>query len=116
MKREIKFRGEYQGKVYAVTELLWSDNTAYLWDSKAEDGLIAPLDEVNLLQFTGLKDNNGKEIYEGDMVRNDIGNCTAPVIFIAGSFRIDVGGQPHHFDSDGFEVIGNIYKNPELLK
>lgn len=71
------------------------------------------LEDVRLLQYTGLRDKNGKEIYEGDIVKTSKGFL--PVIFSNGSFRTDedtiwaglVGAQ-------SVEIIGNIYENPEL--
>lgn len=95
--------------------------------------------KIELLQYTGLKDKNGKEIYEGDIIahtdRPDI--CKARVYFEFGSFlcqdahrRIggqyvgvatlyDLVGDPlyegEEIPKDGWVIIGNIYENPELL-
>src|SRR4051794_10504659 len=67
--REIKFRAQYQGKIYDVTELRWSDNMAYLWgEGEDEEPGEVPLNEIELLQFTGMKDSREAEIYEGDIV------------------------------------------------
>ena len=72
------------------------------------------------LQFTGLHDKNGKEIYEGDIVRIDGGlkwickwsDNHARFYFDTGLHKTyDFSAQ----ESSDFEVIGNIYENPELL-
>jgi len=79
-----------------------------------------------LMQFTGLKDKNGKEIYEGDVIEyewDNIGVIKHEVKFVSGGFVMQqikniVGTwairiNPYNKFS---EVIGNIYENPELLK
>ena len=72
--------------------------------------------EWALMQYTGLKDKNGKEIYEGDILKHKYGGTQfAAVTFHDCSFY--TGGvllQSNH--SSVIEVIGNIYENPELLK
>lgn len=75
------------------------------------------------MQFTGLFDKNGKEIYEGDVIKLD-NEPNYYVIFEKGCF---LGKEIKGWDSmvDNFpiglqsqigEVIGNVYENPDLLK
>lgn len=77
--------------------------------------------EVKLMQFTGLCDKNGKEIWEGDVIEiQDARHQRESIIFIQGAFmsqRPDGTSRwlsNHH--PSWFVVIGNIYENPELLK
>lgn len=86
-----------------------------------------PFDDVKLMQSTGLRDKNGVEIFEGDIVRYE---C-CPEIYVEEVIydnkhcnfgTIDKYGETFSFDAlisdihvDWFEVIGNIYENPELL-
>jgi len=82
----------------------------------------------NLMQFTGLKDKNGKEIYEGDIVKNKYGyNKKVGKGYITktkteiGVFEWDSHWASFKWSKSVvsnmgiFEVIGNIYENKELL-
>ena len=79
-------------------------------------------DKHIIMQYTGLKDKNGKEIYEGDIVQ-DFQKFNADVKFMNGAFKYcSSDGCPVEFLNivsimeDKLEVIGNIYENPELLR
>lgn len=72
------------------------------------------------MQFTGLKDKNKKEIYEGDFVHLSI-NEEPPrhrgvVEYLAPKFFVVDGEKSGLILTDKYEVIGNIYENPELIK
>lgn len=86
-------------------------------------------DEITLMQSTGLKDNNGKEIFEGDIVQFE--DCyevsdflyinTGIIEWCQGGFHVtnrDSVSMEDLLDGDLLEVtiIGNIYENPELLE
>lgn len=88
----------------------------------------AKLKDIILMQCTGLKDKNGKLIYEGDIVADVVSGCVAIIEYLHSSYslmahirRMDefVSIEDICFvDKEGtpFEVVGNIYENPELLE
>lgn len=77
-----------------------------------------------LMQSTGLKDKNGVEVFQGDIVRCTRG-CPHEVVWLKEYAGMYVGGMPAWYLSglsEGYawtgdeEIIGNIYENPELLE
>jgi len=69
------------------------------------------------LQYTGLKDRNGKEIYEGDIIAGKYGKPLAVSVDDFHGYRFMLGiGTLVRADALNGEVIGNIYENPELLE
>jgi len=76
-------------------------------------------DRYILMQYTGLRDKNGKEIYEGDIYFNDrwTGGCKGQAVEWdgRGGFVCFCDGE-YGENHEEVEIIGNIYENPELLE
>lgn len=112
MTREIKFR--------CWSNIIKDFTDGYVFDYST--GVLQPQTKnCFIMQFTGLLDKNGKEIYEGDILRGTSGSIREPVTFSNGRFICDhdkKGGNYLGTPSFGkyHEIIGNIYQNPELLK
>jgi uncharacterized phage protein (TIGR01671 family) len=135
MKREIKFRAWHiEHKQMFWWDVLWGNHRQgdgyigmVLWGEKQtrhihrDNMTLIDPNDCELMQFTGLKDKNGREIYEGDIVAHAIEGYTTPlsvVEFKDGMFVFtDSEYSTELIESlDYCEVIGNIYENPELLK
>lgn len=110
--REIKFRCWFDNQMHKVVDIDFSYKRINLFGAD-----IIGFKEGVLMQFTGLYDKNGKEIYEGDIVRNyghDIEDWI--VSYEYGKFIGTFDNICEDlYEIHDFEVIGNIYDNPELL-
>jgi hypothetical protein len=138
--RDIKFRGWHstQKKMYSAEQmandqltLLPTGEFINVNGRSTSLSMIYPKDKFIPLQCTGLKDKNGKEIYEGDLVRQKQKFADGYQIFLIAWGHIGwfpelkarklekmmhkIEGE-NDADWEQFEVIGNIYENPELLK
>ena len=123
--REIKFRAKH-GKEWVYGDLhLNSGKMPHIHPDPFTSKSIAP-DTVG--QFTGLKDKNGKEIYEGDIIRSfDSNGDTILHCIVWEEARFVALYKGRNFSSKCFlkqywldefdkEVIGNIYDNPKLME
>lgn len=120
--RDIKFRAWYNGDMYENCAVV--DGKALRRGHFATD-LFSEFSEIaNVMQFTGLHDRNGVEIYEGDIVRCNNGHVGAiewehhDCCFNVDGYYSGCDDYPTMAFIEGqpFEVIGNIHQNPELLK
>lgn len=128
--REIKFRAwdKVEKVMYVPTDLfLCMDGKTWAIDQDSRYGKShhQNAENVALMQFTGLQDKNGIEIYEGDIVRNHrrilavvewgeggCGDCGYRGIVLNGAAEADTNSAA----SEHWEIVGNIYENHELLK
>lgn len=137
MMREIKFRAYIYdltnedshpleidvraGKLWDVASINFKDRTVEIMD---DDGNVWEYElnsnEIVLLQYAGLKDKNGKKIYEGYIIKKSSG-AIGEVVYLKATagYKLYNNGQVFDlFEADAryLEIIGNIYENPELLK
>lgn len=101
--REIKFRA-WDGKEMTDVPV---NHSGY----RLNELLEGISDNYTLMQYTGLKDKNGVEIYEGDVMDSPRGNIAIVYEIATGFFgNFRDGENPEYY-----EILGNIYENPELL-
>lgn len=127
---EIKFRiwDEEEHKMERALAVDWFFKTAITSANPATNShprgvSFRDKDEI-LMQYTGLQDRNGREIYESDIVkfvsRLDDSKRIGTVRYWAGDAAFLIECEREIFflfhDALGREVIGNIYENPEILK
>ena len=129
MNREILFRAKREATnqwVYGYFVNEYDDFQIYVQPQIITRSGREYVNENTLGQFTGLTDKNGIKIFEGDIVlitKNTVTDVVAKIFYSEGAFRTNAantydGEEPLSFwlanDCD-FEVIGNIYDNPELI-
>jgi len=131
MSREIKLRGINTAfrngiEIDNVCTIDWMHDEVYF-----ENGtdVSTSIEDAKLMQYTGLKDKNGAEIYEGDVVKcrvrsgaamtrciGEVKFSTTYCSFVAAGVKQYFGRKPNLHELYMIEVIGNIHQNPELLE
>ena len=131
MSREIKFRAwlKEEKKMVIVETIDFSEKSIqYLEKNEIIDAYLLRrmiFDDIELMQYTGIKDKNGTEIYEGDILKDKKGRLA--IVKWHGSFSAFMCcfvSEENLYKKNKFlylaymnlEVIGNIYENRELLE
>lgn len=127
--REIKFKAVYKNRLFPVRSIEFFLDGSYSLLLMDSDGIFIPdLQYVgDIIQFTGLKDKENDEIYEGDIVQiskyDGSLKVNHTIEFKDGNFIF--ADYPHanyagqrlgSYKDSNITIIGNIYENPELLK
>ena len=120
--KALKFKAFFKvdGQIYEVLSIDFVNEEVSLWDEETSEGFETSFEDIELLQFAGFKDKNGVEIYTGFFVR--WGLRVYEICFDCGFYMHDLSRINPDYPitkefkkaSDEFEIVGNIYENPNL--
>ena len=97
--REIKFRAWDNKQKLMSMPMNISDMVSSCVETWFSSGLCY-YKNLEWLQFTGLKDKNGKEIYEGDICKYGIGNWVGKIVYIKGAYLLDERKWLHEYQGE----------------
>ena len=110
--RELKFRAWTDTEIMRYDIMPVDDRVAIDLKSPSFEQI---WEEFDYMQWTGLKDINGVDIYEGDIINDD--GLIMTIEFVCGAFcKCNENGSWVILYPERIEVIGNIYQNPELCE
>lgn len=127
--RENKYRAFYKSEKRWIDIFSLHCDDGHILSVEDVTGLRLNISDINLVQYTGLKDQDGQEIFEGDILKHitDENITIKKVVYDAqhGAFimkcdkyfaelRATYGDGDMYADT--YLIIGNIYENPEILK
>ena len=112
MNREIKFRAWYRGcmqyNVYISADYVFEQ----LPDRDGGwHGFYADVDDVELMQFTGLYDKKGNEIYEGDIVVDHAGRGIVKFNDGYAGFRVNYKDGDYTLNGESIVIVGNMFEH-----
>lgn len=120
-----KYRAFFEGKIYQVGNLSWLPN-GRTWASLVYENdcdHVQDLEEIELMQWTGLVDLNGVDVFEGDIINTPHADWHGCHIWKVEFDGCEFSGRSikdpcwrRVLSSTDIEVIGNIHLNPELLE
>lgn len=112
------YDGSSLSRMYQPDEVMVGNGDIWIIDEDSVAGEWIVNNDIHLMQSTGLKDKNGVEIFEGDVVKCNglLGTIESFKAMWICSFMKHNNYQKVGFFAQEIEVVGNIYENPELLE
>lgn len=126
MNRAIKFRAWDKDQKRMFDDILakrldWLTREMKLESEELLRMIAGRFSDYALMQFTGLRDKDGREIYEGDVLRSDLDEVMMDEVVwdeLIASFElkgVSTGFSQRRIEDWQWHIVGNIYENPELL-
>ena len=117
------YDGGSLSRMYQPDEVMVGNGDIWIIDEDSVSGEWIVNNDIHLMQSTGLRDKNGKEIFEGDIVKMSKDVYSEPTYYEVvrhrgGAYRLE--SKQHGCElwlrHDDCEIVGNVYENKELLE